>query len=199
REALPREAPPRGAPRVFTSPPRPSPWLRFGVEVALGAVGSPGGVGPTMHLLAAVTWRPLDIGGLRIFVAPALTTTTLNEPEGAASLRPGLLGGEVVLLPLGEEAPIGPSFAAGASATWLTVSGTEAADDLVTKATTTWGFSPHARAGLVVAPLPRLRLHLDGLAGVLARRVVVSFADRAAATWGRPILGATAGVEVVLR
>ncbi|WP_437927588.1 hypothetical protein WMF37_52695 [Sorangium sp. So ce291] len=170
----------------------------FGLGAAPGVLWSAGGV-PASPMLDvsgyAMIWSRL---GLSTFVQIPLGSVSREGKEGARHVR-------VALAALGVRSPLGPtdaawlpSVGAGLAAAWLHVEGEGRSPEYVGTAKDAFALAPYLRAGLSFAPVSCLRISEQLIAGIAAPRIVIDAAGRAADAWGRPFLGASLGVEVVL-
>ncbi|WP_437994111.1 hypothetical protein [Sorangium sp. So ce145] len=172
--------------------------MTFGVGAAPAVLWSPGGVPATPMLDVsgyAMIWSRL---GLSTFVQIPLASARREGKEGTRHTR-------IALAALGVRVPLGPTGAAwlpsagaGLAAAWLHVEGEGRSPRYAGRSEDAYAVAPYLRAGLSFAPTPHLRISEHLLAGIAAPRVVIDAAGRATDAWGRPFLGASLGVEVVL-
>lgn len=170
----------------------------FGVGAAPAVLWSPGGVPatPTLDVSGYAMIRPRL--GLSTFVQIPLATASREGKEGTRRVW-------VALASLGVRVPLGPtdaawlpSIGAGLAAAWLHVEGEGRSPGYVGRSKDAYAVAPYLRAGLSFAPTPHLRISEHLLAGIAGPRIVIDAAGRATDTWGRPFLGASLGVELVL-
>ncbi|MDC0681898.1 hypothetical protein [Sorangium atrum] len=185
--------PPPSRPGATASAP-----ATFGVGAAPAVLWSPGGVPATPML---------DVSGYAM-IRPRLGLSTFAQIPLATASREGKEGTRrvwVALASLGVRVPLGPtdaawqpSIGAGLAAAWLHVEGEGRSPGYVGRSKDAYAVAPYLRAGLSFAPTPHLRISEHLLAGIAAPRIVIDAAGRATDTWGRPFLGASLGVELVL-
>ncbi|HTN86830.1 MAG TPA: hypothetical protein VL242_24195 [Sorangium sp.] len=170
----------------------------FGVGAAPALLWSAGGV-PASPMLDvsgyAMIWSRL---GLSTFVQIPLGSVSREGKEGTRHVR-------VALAALGVRSPLGPtdaawlpSVGAGLAAAWLHVDGEGRSPGYVGTSADAFAIAPYLRAGISFAPVSCLRISEQLIAGIAVPRIVIDAAGRAADAWGRPFLGASLGVEVVL-
>ncbi|WP_437595705.1 hypothetical protein [Sorangium sp. So ce590] len=170
----------------------------FGVGAAPAVLWSAGGL-PASPMLDVSGYAMIGSRlGLSTFVQIPLAGVSREGKEGTRRAR-------VALAALGVRVPLGPtdsawlpSVGAGLAAAWLHVEGEGRSPEYVGASKDAFALAPYLRAGLSFAPIPRLRISEHLLAGIGVPRVVIDAAGRATESWGRPFLGASLGVEVVL-
>ncbi|KYF91538.1 hypothetical protein BE17_30880 [Sorangium cellulosum] len=143
----------------------------------------------------AMIWSRL---GLSTFVQIPLGGVSREGKEGTRHVR-------VAVAALGVRSQLGPadaawlpSVGAGLAAAWLHVEGEGRSPAYVGTSADAFALAPYLRAGISFAPVPRLRISEQLIAGIAVPRIVIDAAGRAADAWGRPFLGASLGVEVAL-
>ncbi|XXX72794.1 hypothetical protein WMF30_34610 [Sorangium sp. So ce134] len=186
------------------APPPPGPGATrsapatFGVGAAPGLLWSAGGL-PASPMVDVSGYAMIGSRlGLSSFVQIPLSSADREGKEGTRRAR-------VALAALGVRVPLGPidaawlpSVGAGLAAAWLHVEGEGRSPEYAGRSEDALAVAPYLRAGISFAPIPRLRISEHFLAGIAVPRVAIDAAGRAADTWGRPFLGASLGVEVVL-
>lgn len=181
------------APAEVTTPARRS---RFTLEIAPAVVGAPGGVPLTASLLLGARFLPGSFGPAAIAVLP-IFPARLDGPEGTADVRAALLGAGLHLSPRPPEAALHPSVEAGLAGVWLLISGA-ARTGYAGKTDNLLFAAPYLRAGASLTISPQIALRASVLGAVALPEPVVSFAGREAATFGRPLLLGSGGLEIAL-
>ncbi|WP_437554015.1 hypothetical protein WME97_20070 [Sorangium sp. So ce367] len=185
-------------------PPAPGPGairstpMTFGVGAAPAILWSAGGVPATPMLDVSGYAMIRSRLGLSAFVQIPLASASREGKEGTRHTR-------IALAALGVRVPLGPTDAAwlpsagaGLAAAWLHVEGEGRSPRYAGRSEDAYAVATYLRAGLSFAPTPHLRISEHLLAGIAVPRLVIDAAGRATDTWGRPFLGASLGVEVVL-
>jgi hypothetical protein len=172
--------------------PEPPPKLH--VALAPGVLVSPGGFGASASLAIGLDWMPSDHVGVFALAAIPLTSAHVVGAEGSADLTILLAGGGARFGFASPASTVWPSLDIGLCAVSLRSVGTASAG-FVASSPSAVAASPFARLGLSVAPTARLRLRADVLAGVVAPGVSIQFARHEIATWGRPLVLSTIGVD----
>ena len=139
-----------------------------------------------------------DLVGAEVLALLPLASARLTRPEGASDVSVLVLGAGAVLRPrLGR--PWLADASAGASVVRYHVAGVPSAGvEPVTG--DTWSAAAQARLGAGVAVTRWLAARADGVAGVTARRLVVSTLDASqvshdAGSWGHLFVAASLGLE----
>jgi len=169
-----------------------------GVELGTGLVASPGGLGPAPALLLGAHWMPSAVIGASVLAVLPPFTSTVEDKEGAAEVRASLASGGLRIVLGSVQSRWVNAWELGLAGEWLHVAG--AANPPFRAHTTnlfTWG--PYVRAGAGFALGTHARLRSDLLVGAAYPRPVVAFAGREVATWGRPCVVGSLGVEALLR
>jgi hypothetical protein len=182
---------------VATAPPTSAALTSaFALQLAPAALVSPGGIGPSAQLLAAVRWLGTHHAGAELMLVLPTVPTHLERPEGSAEVSFGLLAAGPVLAMGSVDSRWSAQLGAGAAMTVVRVSGVGAADYLGrTEHVVVAG--PYLRAGLALRLSRALRLRGDGMVGALFPQPVVYFSERRVADWGRPWLAGALGAEAV--
>jgi hypothetical protein len=167
---------------------------RWRLSLAPGLLLSPGGFGGSASLALGLDWMPSDHVGVFALAAIPLTGAHIARPQGSADLTILLAGGGVRFLPASATSAWIPSIDLGLAAVSLRSAGT-ANPGFVASSPSAVTAAPFARLGLAFAPLPRLRLRADVLAGLATPGITVQFAQHEIATWGAPLVLSTVGVD----
>jgi hypothetical protein len=167
--------------------------------VGVAAVESAGGVPLGALLDARLRWMPLGRFGLSASALIPTTAGTIKTTSAAAELRQGLAGGGVRVELGSRTSRWSPSLEVGLSAAWLATQGTAASSGLTVLGRTVVSAAPYARAGLAFSLAPWIAVRADVLAAATIQRLRVDFASTEVASWGRPILGGSLGLELSLR
>lgn len=171
--------------------PAPPRW-RF--AVAPGLLLSPGGFGAAASLALGLDWMPSDHVGVFALAAIPLTGAHIVRTQGSADLTILLGGGGVRFALAAPTSAWSPSIDLGLAAVSLHSAGA-ANPGFVASSPSAVTAAPFARVGLAFAPIPRLRLRADVLAGLAAPGIAVQFAQHEIATWGAPLVLSTVGVD----
>lgn len=208
--APPASAPPppvvaRRSPRLAASttpdlPPAEAvisePPSRFTLELAPAVVGAPGGVPLSASLLLGARWMPGPLGPAAFVVLP-IFPAHLDAPEGSAEVRAAIAGAGLHFAPGPRRASVRPGLEAGLAGVWLLVRGAATSgymghsDSLLVAA-------PYARAELSLTISPHLALSASLLGAVTLSEPVIAFASREAASFGRPLLLGSGGLQISL-
>jgi hypothetical protein len=198
-EAPPGEVPATPALRAQLDLPAPGalakrspPTLRL--SLAPGALLSPGGFGPAAALDVGLAWMPGAHVGASAFATVPLTRPRVVGTAGTADLAALLVGASVRFVFTERESAWAPSLDVGVAALSLSLSGAASAGYRA-RAASAWTAAPYARLGLAYAVTSLLRLRADLLAGVAADSVAVQLAGHDAATFGRPLVAPSVGVD----
>jgi hypothetical protein len=181
------------APPVAATPERRSP---FTLEIAPAVVGAPGGVPLTASLLVGARFLPGSFGPAAIAVVP-LFPARLDGPEGTADVRAALLGAGLHVSPRPPGTALRPSVEVGLAGVWLLISGA-ARTGYAGKTDNLLFAAPYLRAGASLSISPQIALRASALGAVALPEPVVRFAGRDAATFGRPLLLGSGGLEITL-
>lgn len=178
------------AARAPSAPPPPTAALEVAPTVAV----SPGGLGPSWHLMVGARWQVVSRGGVEVvFLVPTIPVR-LEGAGGAAQISMGLAGAGVYVA----SGPPGARWSAQAAggAALLVVRATgEASADYRGSTDHAVSGGPYLRAGGALRTTGWLRLRADVLAGVMLPRPVVELAEGPVASWGRPWVAALLGAE----
>jgi hypothetical protein len=205
RAADPTAPPPPPAPPSRTSPPTwlaPLPLLaasppRLAVEGAPALLLSPGGTSAAPALLLGVGWAPSSFVGAGAFLLVPVLPARVSVTEGAARLRPVLLGAGVRLSSPVAGGRLLPAAELGLAVAWLHTSG-EAEAPYVGHVDDRAAAAPYVRAALAIPLRSHLALRADLLGGVLLPPARVAIADRLAARWGAPFFAPSIGCAIAL-
>jgi hypothetical protein len=189
------QPPPAGAP---ATPPLHAPAPRAQVMLAVGAAGlaAAGGAGWATTLEVGgwwVVWRRVALD-LRALLP--LGAVRIDAPSATALLHPHLLTAGLAYRWMSGGGRAAVLLGAGDATLWLGSDGMArdrfhagVGDDF-------FSTGPYARAGGCVALLPRLWACAGALAGMLAKRSVISAAGEPISAWGRGF--AAAGLDIAL-
>ncbi len=169
---------------------------RSALTAASSFLWSPGGTSPAVGVAAALAWRPTWIGA-RLFGGSMLAPATLSRPEGKGELTTRWIGLDATVQPRRPRMVWRPRLGLGFAALSTDVRGS-ASGSWIGKDTNVYTLSPVATVDLGWAVHSRLRL---GLAMSYLRplhSVDVVVAGNAVADYGRNILVANLGLDLVL-
>jgi hypothetical protein len=183
-------------PPLAAAPPAPlAAPATVRLSLAGGALASPGGFGPSFALDIGLAWMPSDhIGGM-IFAAFTPSPPEVTRAGNTASLTAVLAGGGARFCFTAPTSRWLPWADVGVTAIVVTSRATATAQGFTQASSTAATPAPFARLGLAFALSPVVRLRADVLAGVVAQGVTVQFGSAGSATWGRPLVAPTLGVD----
>jgi hypothetical protein len=174
-------------------PPRRATW---DFDLGVGAASATSEFGTSVNARAAVEWMPVRHWGVHVVGVAPFSSAKLSGGEGTAHVTFGLLGAGVSWQPVTAN---GWTPYAGAGIAGLL---------LYTRGTPVPGFVGYSQVDLLAAPYLRVgsavavntvwRLTGDLMAAAAVPEPAVFFLDRKQGTWGRPLLVATAGIELAV-
>ncbi|WP_437275216.1 hypothetical protein WME90_28685 [Sorangium sp. So ce375] len=174
---------------------RASPALRL--SLAPGVLLSPGGFGAAVDIHLGLAWMPSEHVGAIGFAAIPLTSPRIERPQGSADLSVLLAGGGARFLLAARASPWAASADLGLAAVSLWSTGVASAGFRASGSAAV-AVSPFASFGLSFALTPTFRLHAAVLASGVLQGVSVQFAQHETATWGKPFILSSAGIELGL-
>ncbi|MGK3982310.1 hypothetical protein WME99_04700 [Sorangium sp. So ce136] len=180
------QGPPRSAARSLDQPSRRSMW---GVELGGGLLASPGGIGPSLLLVARLRAAPLGPRGPiegRLSLAGLGTAPRVVGPQGSATVQQRLGLVELAALPW-PELRLRPRFSAGLGVLHVSVDG-EASWPYRGVHSARWAFAADAGAGVELGITRRLDVVAEAHALVAHPYPVVRFVETEAARGARPAL-----------
>jgi hypothetical protein len=181
-----------GVPEQKALAPSSPPALRF--SLAPGLLLSPGGFGASASLDLGIDWMPSEHAGVIALAAIPLTSARIEGTQGSVDLTVLLAGGGARFLFTTRESLWGPTMDLGVMAVSLRSAGTASAG-FVASAPSAVTAAPFARLGLSFELTRSFRLRADVLAGVVAQGVSIRFAQHEIATWGKPLVLTSVGVD----
>jgi hypothetical protein len=130
-------------------------------------------------------------GDLSLWLSPS--AARVSGQEGAADVRAGLLA-------LGSElrdrrGAWTLAAGGGVALTWLSITGYPQSTAYRGQNTAVFTAMPFARAAAEYELVRRLHLRAEGTLGFTVQRAHVAFNETSVATWGRPFLGGTLGLQ----
>lgn len=180
---------------IAAAPPPPAPQpAGVAVEVAPAVALSPGGLGPSWHVMIGARWRAWSHAGVEASFFAPLSPLRLERTDGVAVISLSLLA-------------LGAYAATGGTASRWSLQGAAGASLLVSRATgdTTDLYQgrsdravsggPYLRAGVSLRASSWFHVRADALGGVVLPRPVVQFDQVVVASWGRPWVAALVGGE----
>ncbi len=171
---------------------KPAPTLRL--SLAPGVMVSAGGFGPAASLALDLAWMPSEHVGVVALGAIPLTHPQVLGAPGGADLEVLLAGGGARFVFTTPASRWAPSADVGVTAVWLHSAGTANPGFVAgTASASTAGL--FGRLGLAVAVTPLFRLRADVLAGGIPQGTSIQLAEHQVATWGKPFVLASAGVD----
>ncbi len=168
------------------------PTLRL--SLASGALLSPGGFGAAASVGLGLDWMPSEHVGVVALAAIPLSSARIEGAPGSVDLAVLLAGGGARFLVAARESPWSPTADLGLIAVALRSTGSAnpgfraSSPSAVTPA-------PFARFGLGFALTRSLRLRADVLVGLIVQGVSIQVAQRELATWGKPLVLSSFGVD----
>jgi hypothetical protein len=194
RRAPPGEVP---APPKLTENSGLLPNLeRFALSADSAFLWSPGGCGPGFGVAAAVAWRPTFLG-VRLFGGSMLAAATMTRPEGTGQVTTRWLGLDAVLQPRRTRIAWRPRAGLGFAALATNVHGVTKEQRPVGDQTV-YTFSPVASLDLGFTVHARVRLGAGVAYMRPLHRVDIQVAGVTVGSYGRDILLASLGVDIVL-
>ncbi|APR83492.1 Flagellar hook-length control protein FliK [Minicystis rosea] len=192
--AAPRDLPEKLSLPTPAAPAPPAPaTLRF--SIGPGVLASPGGFGPAAALDVGLSWLPSDRVGGFAFASIPLTRPRVSGVAGSADLSTTMLGAGMRFLFTTRASTWAPSVDVGVAAVALSLSGTASVAGTAANDASAWTAAPFVRTGLAVALTPMLRARADVLVGVVTQDVSIQLAKEDVATFGRPLVLASVGVD----
>ncbi|WP_437654403.1 hypothetical protein [Sorangium sp. So ce1182] len=177
---------------LAASPSPPSPALR--VSLAPGALLSPGGLGAAASLDLGLAVMPSEHVGVVAFAAFPLTSARLEQPQLSVDLSVQLTGAGVRFTTRADR--WAPSADIGLAVVSLQGAGMVVTSGFSDSESSAMTLAPFMRLGLAFAVTPSFRLRADVLASVVAQGVSFQTVEHHIATWGRPIMLSSAGVDL---
>ncbi|WP_437514812.1 hypothetical protein [Sorangium sp. So ce1099] len=177
---------PRSAERSLDQQSRRSTW---GVELGGGLLASPGGIDPSLLLVARLRLAPLGPSGpleARLSLAGLGTAPRVVGPQGSATVQQRLGLVELAALPW-PELRLRPRFSAGVGVLHVSVDG-EASWPYRGVHSARWAFAADAGAGVELGIARRLDVVAEAHALVAHPYPVVRFVETEAARLARPAL-----------
>jgi hypothetical protein len=196
-----RETIRRAVAQVERAEPQPAPTVVNTLEqsVVAGLRASVfthlGETRPESGVSADLLWQPTAKVAVGVWGAIPLGSVDVSAAEGAADLRSHVFGTGLRFAPLSLEERLQPTFGAGASVLWLSVTGTRSRSDLVLASEELVAVGPYAAVGCGLRIAGALTLRSEIRAVVAFPKPVIEFADREVTSLGRPFLMATFGLE----
>lgn len=184
---------PLEADSVGASGARRQPVLWVGVSPALTA--SPGGLDPLLQGQLSLRVEPLRSWSATAFFQAPLSASGLTGAEGEAQVRATLVG-----LRAGAwiyDSTLRVALGGGALVALVDMEG-EAREPYLGQQERLASAAPFASSLLWFPLWEALALRVDALVGVAMPRSVVRFNGRDVATWGRPFMSFSAGLEIAI-
>jgi hypothetical protein len=194
---IPADEPGELGPDDYEPPPPRPPQLPLApqalwLSLSGGVISASKQLAPGASVSGAVrvvheSWLGVDLSGWWSPVA-----ASVSGAQGYADVRAGLvaLGGEV----RDRRGSWTLAAGGGAALAWLSVSG-HSIQGYRGQSAAALTAMPFARVAAEVALVRRLNLRAEGMLGFTAQRVHVLFEQTTVATWGRPLLAGTLGLE----
>lgn len=164
------------------------------LALAPGVLLSPGGFGAAASLGLGLDWMPSEHVGVSALAAIPLSGARIEQAPGSVDLAVLLVGGGARFLFTARESAWSPTADLGLMAVSLRSAGT-ANPGFRASEPSALTAAPFARLGLAFALTPSLRLRADVLAGVIVQGVSIQVAQREIATWGKPLVLSSFGVD----
>lgn len=173
--------------------PRQHQRLRVRLHGAM--LWSPGGLSPAFAVGAGVDWAATSRLSLGVVALAPMAPATIEEVEGAADMFPWFVGARAQLSFLEASSRVRLLAACSLGALMMEMRGA-ARPPYRSDAEWVTTFMARFSGGVLVRLAPRICLYTTAMVGITAPRLLVSFADRIVADWGRPLLGGAVGLEV---
>ncbi len=151
-------------------------------------------LGPSLHAQIAIGYRWTERVASRAFILLPVLPSTLRQTEGSAEIRATVAGLAGDLDLLSPKHMWQPRLSAELAIVQLRTEG-RAAPAFVGQEDTVYAAMPIVRAALIGRLTPWMGLSADVLGGMTLPRPYVTFADRRVANWGRPVAGASLGLQ----
>ncbi len=176
--------------------PPPEPQRRpVSFDLGFGFSASPGGVPVAPTFIAGARWMPIEHVGVGVLAVASPFHSTVKAAEGATSIWTGLAGAGLAVEATSSSATWGFAVEAGGAGGWLHLDG-DAAPGFRSQSDPLAVGGPYLRPSLRWRLTPAFALRLDVIGAVVFPRPVVAFAGREVATWGRPVIASSLGVEL---
>jgi hypothetical protein len=169
---------------------------RFSLAADSALLWSPGGCGPGVGIAAAVAWRPSWLG-VRLSGGSVLAPATIARPEGTGEVTTRWLALDAVLQPRRTRLTWRPRAGLGLAGLATHLRGL-ANPPRASYQETVYTLAPMASVDLGWAAHPRVRLGLGVAYLRPLRSVDILIAGAQVGSYGRDILLASLGVDVVL-
>ena len=187
--ALKKEAPPR-----HRSPLRP---VHLGFHLAPAVGYSVGGLSPALLLALGIETRWGERLALSVMGLVPTFGMIIDEAEGTATVKSGLLGASAGVHLLHRDAPVSIVAGVGAGPFFMTVEG-RARGDYVSSEDSVIATLLFGAVSMAVPVLRRLSIRIGGLAGFTLPEWAIRIAGREVVSVARPIIVGLAGVEISL-
>ena len=174
-------APPPEVHQLLKHPPS-----HFALSLSGGAQHSPGGLGTVGFVGLSVTGSPTPHFGLAVDGLLTPGRVKLRGPEGQASIGLFLFGASLRFCPVDPAGRLRLWLGAGGWVGVVTMTG-EAVGPYLNARATTVSFIPHLDVGVRLSVTRHVSLGATTTGAISVPSVVVEFADRQVATWGRPL------------
>jgi len=169
---------------------------RFSLSADSAFLWSPGGCGPGLGVAAAVAWRPTWIGA-RLSGGSVLAPATITRPEGTGEVTTRWLALDAVLQPRRTRIAWRPRAGLGFAALATNLHGVPSGPR-TSNQQTVYTLSPMASFDLGWAVHSRVRLGIGVAYLRPLRSVDILVAGTAVGSYGRDIVLANLGVDIVL-
>jgi hypothetical protein len=180
-------------PAVAPPPTLPTASLELGPAIAL----SPGGVPVTAQAALAFRWYPMPRFDLAVMVLAPTVPATVRSTEGSTTAFLSAVGLQGDFLIAERTATFNARVGAGVGLLWSHLEGS-AVSPFEGRVENVWLPLPFLRAGASRALGSTVRLWLDVGVAITPSRLVIHFAGREVANFGRPMVFSTLALEVAL-
>jgi hypothetical protein len=177
------------------APSGPPPQAGAALEVAPAVALSPGGLGPSWHLMLGARWQRGSLGGFEALLLMPMVPLRLERTGGVALISMGLLGAGLYAATGSAHTRWSAQAAVGAALLVMRATGDATTDALQGRTDQAASGGPYLRVGASLRATGWFRLRADALSGAMFPRPVVAFDQATVASWGRPWVAAFVGGE----
>lgn len=156
---------------------------------------SPGGVPVVPHIRLSGSYRAIWRLGVEALAFIPITSSKVSAPEGSMDLRTVTFGAAATMQLTPPDLDLRALAGLGLAATALMYEG-QAVPPHAASEGSAWAAAPFAEFAVSYALHPVVAVRLDGIAALLLPEPVLRIADREVASYGRPAVLVTLGVEI---
>lgn len=196
RAAIRPTAPESAAPRAPEPSSTSSGAPAIAAEIGAGIVGSPGGLPPFAAFVASAGVFVVPRVRVGAFGLAPLQSMNHEADEGKSETKVGVVGADVRVELL--DGMWRPSIGGGVALMILSTDGVGRAPRYSDESGTSTSVGAYVRPGIAFAPVPQVRLRVDGVAGAQLRPFAIEYAGREVAQWGAPWFAGSLSIEAKL-